>query len=490
MPSKSVFEASARRRTLGLEAKATSQTWSEFGVSALMPWADRLFVNTYLSASNDDTGSANADNGDNGAGSGLFSIDKSRRVTAEHIDGGCHTGRYVHKETNYLFMGSCRISPDGTVTPIPKFQPGGEFGYERVTAYCRALNDTTTTVLAFTMNGLLYSVDIATLNVTFVPNGNAATALGVNAGIPHGKSAWKTTASGGRILVSFNNDPSTGYGRIGSFDGTTWTNKRPNTGSAGNGQTDRGNAAFINISGGYGTDACVFATGHDDKSVLLEVFDLSDNSTTEFRLPFGGDMWQAYFQQEWMRCRQVESERMLLDAYGMFWEIAPQRWGSTPFVPRIRALGQHSRIVPDFAIWDGALVLAGNHHSSIYGNYSDSGQSSGSLLFLDSIDELRRNPPRGYGYWWRNDAVNAAGESVPMCAAGMGDACIHLNNHTGTATTITIYAWLRDRKVTLGTVSLGANAYDKFLVPTGYRCDWFSVASSAATTLTARVDFT
>lgn len=469
----STIEGSTRR-TLGLEAKATADVNSEHGVGALMPWAGKLYVQTYLSASNPIAGTANTDNGLNGAGSGLFSVDRQRRVTVEHYDGGCNPGRMIHRETKQLIIGSCVVSAAGQVTPIPAFQPGGAFAGQRVAAYCRHLTTPATHVHAWTMNGILYSVNMTTLAVT-TDSSSAVTDLGIGAEIPHGKSCWKGAYGGGRIYVTFNNDGSNG--RLAQWNGSAWSTMD--------------SCAYIDIGGSYGDSNYAFAHGHDERSVVLQILDPANGVPRKLRLPYGGDSWQMYFQQEWQRCRQVESERFLMDAYGLWWDMSPFLWGTTfaTSMPRIRAIGAHSRIVPDFCYWDGSLVLGGNHQSAVYSNYIDSGQSSGGLLFTDGIDELRRIPPTGYGYWWKDDTVSAGQAAIPMCAAGMGQASMHFINSGATSTEITISARLREKSFLLDTVTVAAGEYASYIPPAGFRCDWFSIASSAATTLTARVDF-
>jgi hypothetical protein len=484
MPEASVFEGLNRVDRVGLAEAADSVGSSEFGVGALMPWADGLYIQTYVS--NRDalpTGGTPW-----GQGAGLFRMERDRSIRKVFADNGCNPARMVHYNSSThvqtLFIGICRVDNAGVVTPIPAFSPGGgTYGFERICGYSMHWDPAkkNTHIHAMSMDGYIYDIALATLAVTRGEKVSAT--LGVTAdpeGISHGKSLYRS--HGARVYATFNNDPP--YGRIGRWNGSAWVDVEP-----------AHTAAWINVGGATDSYGLTWATGHDNKSVvllLLDVANIAAASIRKFRLPYNTESWKPYWNQEWMRLRQIESERFLLDAFGVWYELSQATDQGlnatvTTAMPRLSALGSHARIVPDFCVFDGALVLGGNHGSGVHGAW-EAGQAAGGLEFT-SIDELAARRPTGHGYWWRDTPVAALTESEPMLARGFGQACLNLVNDGATATTVTVYGWLHEKKVALTTVELAAGAAAHYESPQGYRCDWFSVKSSAATTMTARVDY-
>ena len=105
----------------------------------------------------------------------------------------------------------------------------------------------------------------------------------------------------------------------------------------------------------------MFATGWDRASAILKVFAQGNWST--YRLPKASHTFDHWWQTEWTRIREVETERYLMDCHGMFYELSPvahngRVWG-------VRPISTHLWVVPDFCSWNGFLVLAGNQVTPI-----------------------------------------------------------------------------------------------------------------------------
>ena len=103
---------------------------------------------------------------------------------------------------------------------------------------------------------------------------------------------------------------------------------------------------FIEVSGknregDYFGDT-LFAVGWDRASVILRV--LSNGVWTRYRLPKASQTFDHEWNTEWMRIREAETERYLMDVHGMFYELPAlvydgHLWG-------VRPIAQHLRIVP------------------------------------------------------------------------------------------------------------------------------------------------
>ena len=120
---------------------------SESGIGALMPWANRLWLVSYVSHK---AGS--------GAGTGLYEIDEhlTMRKHPESVV-GTYANRMVHAPSNQVIIGPHIIDPEGDVRTIEEIQN------HRLTATMEHLEDPIHKVYFLTMEGLLLEVDVHTL---------------------------------------------------------------------------------------------------------------------------------------------------------------------------------------------------------------------------------------------------------------------------------------------------------------------------------------
>lgn len=423
---------------MGLFSAPGASVRSEYGVGALMSWVDKLWIMTYLAE------------GNLGAGAGLFSLSRSRVLQSERTINGCYANRLLHHETNQIFIGPYCIDSTGLIRDIPTFTNNVT---HRITATARHLSDPARKVYMLTMAGLLFEVDVTTLVATQISN--VATALNIT-GQPHFKAAYTPPVSSSpRLYVCNNTD--TPNGRLAMWDGTTWTKINDSAG-------------WIGLGGAGGSD--IFAIGIDGHpsgplSVLFYLIGNDGMGTfRKLRLPLSTQTYNNYIQQEWMRIREVESERLLLDAYGTFYELGVQTLGAgaAPLsVPRIQPICSHLRVVPDFTVFDGALVLGGNHLVNGGGSgtdYPDAGQPQAGLAFT-SIDDLWSwGPRKGIGYWCKNTAFAAGALTDPMLMGGYDKKSLQLKNNGSLAIQVRVL-------VTSGAGGPTDEVYDDFTVPSG-----------------------
>jgi hypothetical protein len=111
--------------------------------------------------------------------------------------------------------------------------------------------------------------------------------------------------------------------------------------------------------------------------------------------------------------REVQSERYLLNAGGLFYEM-PRDDG----VPRLRPICAHRRRIYDFCTWRGLLAISGCHSDAKPdGQYFGDGKGTG--LWFGAVDDLwRLGKPVGRGYVWRNTKLAANAVSDPFLATG------------------------------------------------------------------------
>src|SRR5262249_13018504 len=124
-------------------------------------------------------------------------------------------------------------------------------------------------------------------------------------------------------------------GRLAEWDGQTWK--------------ILATTQFNTLGSANGIGPGLYAVGQDRASALLHVF-LPDTGWKVYRLPKSTHTQDHAFTTEWPRIREVESERLLMDASGMFYELPSLTYANA--VWGIRPIASHLRVVGDFCSWN------------------------------------------------------------------------------------------------------------------------------------------
>lgn len=380
-----------------------------------MPWADRLWMVNYP-----------AHKSPTGSGHGLFSVTEDLTMQ-KHPKSvvGTYANRMIHNPTDQLLMGPYAIDTLGQVRVLEGLKE------HRLAATMTHLETPERAVYYLTMEGRLLEANVrpgepAAVDTLFNLNDELNLPEGVP---PHFKSGF--TAQG-RVLVANNtyHEPeATGRrqaGRLASWDGSgAWTilEREP----------------FVEVAGYKGGGSgrithAVYALGWDRASVLLKV--LKEGTWSTYRLPKASHTWDHAWTTEWMRIREVESERLLMDAHGMFYELPRHVYGGS--VWGLQPIARHLRIVPDFTAWRGFLVMAGNQTSVVGGNQVQGGQPQ-SGLWLGKTDDLWQwGEPKGWGGPWRQTDVEAGEPSDPYLMTGFDDKSLHLTHEADETVSFTV----------------------------------------------------
>lgn len=431
---------------------------SETGIGAVIPWADRLWAIGYVAHVR-------------GEGIGLYEIrdDFSWRLHPQART-GTYANRLVHWRSDQVFLGPHAIAADGTVRTIEELAP------HRLAATANHLSDPDR-VYFLTMEGLLFDVHARTLEVRQIADLVKALALPSDAYV-HFKSAH--TAQG-RLVVANNSYDEREYrrerqaGRLAECTGEgAWFVIENNP--------------FVEVSGKQNLGAgatfgnTLYALGWDHASPILRV--LHDGEWTRYRLPRGSHSFDHTWNTEWMRLREAQTERYLLDAFGIFYEVPAlvydgRLWG-------VRPVSTHLRIVPDFCHWNGLLVLAGDQTDNAVGQ-----PQSG--FWFGGVDDLASfGPPQGWGAVWREDRVRAGEPSDPFLMTGFRDKGAHLWHDSDHVVSFTIEvdplgdgAWrLYER------VPVRPGEYRHLEFPAGFSAHWVRVTTDADCTATAHFVYT
>jgi hypothetical protein len=180
-----------------------------------------------------------------------------------------------------------------------------------------------------------------------------------------------------------------------------------------------------------------------------------------------------------MRIREVQTERFLMDAHGIFYELPMMTYGS--HVWGIKPISYHLRIVPDFCFWRGMFVMAGDQ--SDHGV----GQPQSGLLFQNIDDLWNYGKPQGWGSVWQNEEVLAGIPSDPFLINGFEKKILHLKNHTDKPVKIFLEVDIlgNEQWNKYKTISLNADEYNSYIFPDAFSAQWIRLLSDVDTEITA-----
>ncbi len=414
---------------------------SETGIGALMPWADRLWFVTYV-----------AHKAPTGNGTGLFWVDDDMQLHKHPASVvGTYANRMIHPETNQLVLGPHLIDTDGNVRTVE------ELIDIRVAATAEHLTDPENRCYCLGMEGELMEVDMHEAKAEMIANLTDILQVPYQ---PHFKGAYTHQ---GRLVVANNtysdrdfDHPDKAAGRLAEWDGTTWT------------ILDK--AQYNEVMGRKSIGNAIFASGADNASAILQV--CVEGEWRTYRLPKATHTQDHTVTTEWPRIREIESERWMMNASGMFYELPAMHYGKS--VWGLRPVSTHLRIIPDYCSWNGFLVLAGDQTTPIWDKNRYVGQPQSNLWFGKTDDLWNFGKPTGWGGPWWKEAITGGKPSDPFLMTSFEHKCLHIRQDRGKATAFDIEVdflgdgnWDR-----LETLEVPASGYAHKVLPDGFSAHW------------------
>lgn len=465
-------------RVDGMQSYAGNAQWRperggqrESAIGAIAAWGDKLYMITY--GAHEPHGSEHK----------LYIIDENLRMELfQESVGGTPAARMVHQESEQLFIGHYAIDKSGNIRVISiEDMPG------RMTAIARHLKDPENMVYYFDMEGMLYEVDVNTLEPTLL----------YQKPLPgwHGKGGY---TSQGRLVLANNGeqvpfrvhdewqvDPEGVYGEenfgiLAEYDGETFT------------IVER--RQYTDVTTKYGIHAIpddqspLWSMGWDKRSVRLKVLD--DGTWHTYLLPkatTNNDPFHGWFT-EWPRIREIHDGKFMMDMHGMFFDF-PSTFSSTNSAG-IRPISSHLQFTTDFMHWNGRLVISRNE-TSIQGN-ALAGQPQSNLWFGDFEELGNWGPSSGYGSVWVEDNVESNEASLPYLFNGFDRRVLHIINHSSSPTKIQLQfdrtgngSW-NDYK----TLSVEANGYEWYIFDPSTDAEWIRLINHQPAQLSATFHYT
>ena len=435
---------------------------SETGIGALMPWAGRLWFVTYV-----------AHRVGTGAGTGLFYVDDELTLTKHPASVvGTYANRIIHHETNQLIIGPHAIDIEGNVRTFD------DLVNVRLTATTRHLTDPENKVYFVGMEGEFFEADVHTLAVRQLFD--LTKELGAERTPPHFKDAF---ADHGRVVVANNSyypqdfERGESDGRLAEWDGQEWR--------------VLARTQFNTVTGRYADrlGRAMFAVGQDRASALLHVF-LPETGWKVYRLPKATHTQDHAWTTEWPRIREVESERWLMNASGMFYEMAAMTYGGA--LRGIRPICSHLRIVGDFCSWNGLLVMAGDQTTPIHDSNPFVGQPQANLWLGKTDDLWQWGKPSGWGGPWWEAQVAAGQPSDPYLMTGFDQKVLHLYHDSDAAVDFMIEVDFLGNQTwkTYNTIRVAQDGYVHHEFPVGFSAHWVRVTASRSCRATAYLVYT
>ncbi len=435
---------------------------TECGVGAMMAWAGKLWLVTYVSHKSS-----------SGVGTGLYVVDEHMNMTKHpesHV--GTYTNRFVHWQTNQLVIGPHVVNDSGNVRTIESLLE------VRICSTIEHLTAPENKVYMLGMEGEFYEMNIHTLETTLLYD------LTEELGVPsHQYAHFKAGYSQyGRVVVANNSyderdfNGSEAAGRLAEWDGDRWRILE--------------RSPFIEVNGRGTFAGTIFAMGWDRRSALLKVFTEADRQWTTYRLPKASHCFDHMWQTEWPRIREVEHERFLMDCHGMFYELSTWAYGG--HIWGVRPISTHLWVMGDFCTYRGMLVLGSDNASPHNGANHLAGEPQSGLWFGKTDDLWQLGKPSGWGGVWWEDNIKANEPSDPYLMTGFEHKVLHLAHEADDTVTFTIEVdFLGNGKwKTYGIVHVETQGYEFLTFPTGFSAHWVRVTSNSDCNATAYFTYT
>lgn len=436
---------------------------TECGVGALMGWADRLWVVSYVSHKKE-----------SGVGTGLYEIDDNFHLTQRPESRvGTYTNRFVHLPSNQLIIGPHVIDADRNVRTI---EPLADV---RLCSTMYHLEDPDNKVYMLGMEGEFLEMDVHSLEVRQL----ADLTKELKSPRPryiHLKAGYSAL---GRVLVAGNDYDEADFlgqvagGRLAEWDGRKWTvlEEKP----------------FVEVTGrGDFPSRTIFATGWDRASAILKVYTDADKKWTTYRLPKASHTYDHIWQTEWPRIRETEHERLLMDCHGMFYQLSPWAYGGR--VWGVLPISRHLWVLGDFCTWRGMLVM-GADNASPSGRHNQLTAEPQSGLWFGKTDDLWGfGKPAGWGGPWWKTTVHAGQPSDAYLMTGFDKKVLHLAIEGDRPVAFAVEVdFLGDGSwKPYDTFKLAGKGYAHHEFPPGFSAHWVRVAADQDCTATAYFTYT
>ncbi|OIN60899.1 hypothetical protein [Arsenicibacter rosenii] len=220
----------------------------------------------------------------------------------------------------------------------------------------------------------------------------------------------------------------------------------------------------------------------DEASVLIV-----DDKGRRWRLPKGHDAFTDLTRQAALRiCREVATERDLLNCHGTFYELPAE---NADGYAKIRPVASHTLRIHDYASYRGLLIMTGLEPENLATNehiiVSDDKKAA---VWAGVIDDLwKLGKPTGKGGPWKHTAVSANEPSDPYLIGFYDQRNLALSHNASEPVTFTLEAdpvgtgvWMPYK-----TITVARGQTSTFTFPADFQARWIRLTSDKSCQATA-----
>jgi hypothetical protein len=219
----------------------------------------------------------------------------------------------------------------------------------------------------------------------------------------------------------------------------------------------------------------------DEASVLV-----IDDLNRRWRFPKSVVTFDQKLQDGAIRvCREVATERDLMNLHGTFYELPAE---NADGYAKVRPIASHTLAIHDYASYRGMLVMTGIDKKNTTNEHiitSDDGKAS---VWLGTIDDLwKLGKPRGTGGPWSATQTKAQVASDPYLIGFYDQKRLELRHESKEAVTFSIQldAIGHGPWMTYRTVTVKPNEVFSYTFPPDFQARWIRFVSDRDCTATA-----
>ena len=216
--------------------------------------------------------------------------------------------------------------------------------------------------------------------------------------------------------------------------------------------------------------------GADSASVFFD--DIHGN---RWRLPWGtGEYNEWYGNAAYRKVREVATERSLLNAGGIFYELPRDISGG---IRKIKPISTHNKKITDFCSWRGLMAVTGTKPGAENDSHYFGNQDLNTGLWLGSIDDLwSLGKPAGKGGPWKNTPVIAGELSDPYLMLGFDKKELLLKHDSPEIIRFEIYADFTGNGIfsLIQVIQVNSGENKSFTFPDGFSANWLKIRINKA----------
>lgn len=216
-----------------------------------------------------------------------------------------------------------------------------------------------------------------------------------------------------------------------------------------------------------------------------------DDKGRRWRLPLGNNAFTDLTNQAALRiCREVATERDLLNCHGTFYELPAE---NADGYAKIRPVASHNLRVHDYASYRGLLVMTGiDLNAAAKNEHIIVSDDKKAAVWAGAIDDLwKLGKPTGHGGPWSATSVKANETSDPYLIGFYDQRSVQLSHKATTPVTFTIEAdpvgtgvWMPYK-----TITVAPGKPSNFSFPADFQARWVRFKTDKACEATTLLEY-